>query len=54
MVAFHRKLREGMAKDEALRHAMAAVRKNPRTAHPYYWATFFLTGDPDKPNLGHR
>jgi CHAT domain-containing protein len=47
MVAFHRKLWQGLAKDEALRQAMAIVRRSPRTAHPYYWAPFFLTGDPD-------
>jgi CHAT domain-containing protein len=52
MVAFHRKLREGMAKDEALQQAMAAVQKDPRTAHPFYWAPFFLIGDPDRYNLG--
>src|SRR5262249_10513840 len=54
MVAFHRKLREGLAKDEALRQAMALVRSNPKTAHPYYWAAFFLTGDPDNPSLGAK
>jgi CHAT domain-containing protein len=54
MVAFHRKLRQGLAKDEALSQAMAQVRSNPRTRHPYYWAPFFLTGDPDNPNLGAR
>ena len=52
MVAFHRKLRQGLAKDEALRLAMAAVRTNPKWAHPHYWAPFFLIGDPDNPNLG--
>ena len=44
MVAFHEKLRQGLAKDEALRQAMAVVRRDPRTAHPYFWAPFFLTG----------
>jgi CHAT domain-containing protein len=52
MVAFHRKLRAGLAKDEALRQAMTVVWKNPKTAHPYYWAAFFLTGDPDNAVLG--
>jgi CHAT domain-containing protein len=52
MVAFHRMLRAGVAKDEALRQAMAEVQRDPRTAHPYYWAPFFLTGDPDNPGLG--
>lgn len=56
MVAFHQKLRQGWAKDEALRQAMASVQQAPRTAHPYYWAPFFLVGDPDNPSLGaeHR
>jgi CHAT domain-containing protein len=52
MVAFHRKLREGVAKDEALRQAMAVVRGDPATADPRYWAAFFLVGDPANPNLG--
>jgi len=42
MVAFHQRLRRGLAKDEALRQAMAVVRRNPETARPYYWAPFFL------------
>jgi CHAT domain-containing protein len=54
MVAFHRGLREGLAKDEALRWAMARVQQDPRTAHPYYWAPFFLTGDPDNPVRADR
>jgi CHAT domain-containing protein len=47
MVAFHQKLRQRLAKDEALRQAMAVVRHDPRTAQPYSWAPFCLTGDPD-------
>lgn len=54
MVAFHRYLRQGLAKDEALRQAMANVRRHPGTARPYYWAAFFLLGDPDNPNLGRK
>lgn len=52
MVAFHRNLRKGLAKDEALRRAMASVREDPHSSHPYYWAAFYLTGDPDNPSLG--
>jgi CHAT domain-containing protein len=52
MVALHRKLREGMAKDQALRQAMREVRDDPEKAHPYYWAPFFLLGDPDNVRLG--
>jgi CHAT domain-containing protein/Tfp pilus assembly protein PilF len=52
MVAFHGYLRQGLAKDEALRRAMSNVRRHPGTARPYYWASFFLLGDPDNPSLG--
>ena len=52
MVAFHRYLRKGLPKDEALRRAMASVREDPHSSHPYYWAAFYLTGDPDIPSLG--
>ena len=52
MVAFHEKLRQGLAKDEALRQAMGVVLRNPRTSHPYYWAPFFLIGDPENSGLG--
>lgn len=51
MTALHRNLRAGLAKDEALRQAMAAVRGSAKTSHPYYWAAFFLMGDPDNANL---
>jgi CHAT domain-containing protein/tetratricopeptide (TPR) repeat protein len=58
MVELHRRARQGPAtagsargqrqgRDEALRQAMAVLRREPRTAHPYYWAPFFLLGDPD-------
>jgi CHAT domain-containing protein/tetratricopeptide (TPR) repeat protein len=49
MVSFHEKLKEGLAKDEALRRAMMESAAGPATQHPYYWAAFFLTGDPDSP-----
>jgi CHAT domain-containing protein len=51
MRVFHKGLRRGLAKDEALRQAMDAVRKRRTTAHPYHWAGFILIGDPDNPNL---
>jgi CHAT domain-containing protein/Tfp pilus assembly protein PilF len=54
MVLLHRHLRQGLAKDEALQRAMAHLRSYPSTAHPYYWAPFFLIGDPDNPNLGAK
>ena len=52
MVAFHQKLRARLPKDEALRQAMARVQRSPRTAHPFYWAPFFLIGDPNNSSVG--
>ena len=48
MVAFHRHLRKGLAKDEALRLAMRTLAGDPATKHPFYWAPFMLVGDFDK------
>jgi len=47
MVAFHRFLRQGLAKDEALQKAMAQLRQSRKTSDPYYWAPFILVGDSD-------
>jgi len=54
MTRFHGALRRGTAKDEALRQAMAALYSDPSTAHPYYWASFFLTGSPLNNGLGNQ
>jgi len=45
MVEFHGNLGRGMAKDEALRRAMASAAEAAGTGEPYFWAPFFLTGD---------
>jgi len=50
MEEFHRRLREGKPKDEALREAMSVIRKS--YPHPYYWAPFLLLGDPNNTYLG--
>jgi CHAT domain-containing protein/TolA-binding protein len=47
MVGFYGYLKQGYAKDEALRQAQIDVLQNSDTAHPYYWAGFVLTGDAD-------
>lgn len=46
MVEFHRQLktRPAQGKAEALRQAMLKVMKQPRTAHPFFWAPFVLIG----------
>ena len=45
MVSFHRHVRRGLAKDEALRRAMSEAASRRKTRAPYYWAGFFVTGD---------
>lgn len=52
---FHRLYLQGEHKDAALQKAAALMRRNSLTRHPYYWAAFVLTGDPDNPlNVGKK
>ncbi len=44
MTHFHKCLRAGQDKDHALSASAALLRENPKTAHPYFWAPFFLSG----------
>ena len=48
MKAFYKNLKQGLAKDEALRQAkLELIRgQQPAWRHPYYWAAFVLVGDP--------
>lgn len=47
MKSFYQNLRQGKAKDEALREAKLELLKGPQRAwrHPYYWAAFVLVGE---------
>jgi CHAT domain-containing protein len=48
MTAFHRRLAAGDGrKADHLRAATLQVLRNPRYAHPFYWAPFILVGSPD-------
>lgn len=49
MVTFHETIHSGVPMDEALRQAMRRTAAREQTAHPFYWAAFFLTGDPGQP-----
>ena len=40
-----KKLKSGKSKAEAKRQAEIAMLKDPKTAHPYFWAPFVLIGD---------
>ncbi|HYM00647.1 MAG TPA: CHAT domain-containing protein, partial [Blastocatellia bacterium] len=44
MVEFHRNLLAGFGKADALRRAELKLMKDPRYAHPFYWAGFVVVG----------
>ena len=49
MTYFYKNLKSGMRKDEALRKAKLTYLENadPVKAHPYYWAGFVFSGNPE-------
>jgi CHAT domain-containing protein len=44
MREFHRHVRNGTSLDDALARAQRVMLRDPRTAHPYNWASFVLNG----------
>jgi CHAT domain-containing protein len=44
MVAFHQNRQKNMSDAEALRGAALAIRKDPASQHPFYWAPFIAIG----------
>ncbi len=53
--SFYSELGRGRAVGEAARSAQAALRADPATAHPAYWAAFVVVGDPTlRPRLVPR
>ncbi|HEX6186928.1 MAG TPA: CHAT domain-containing protein [Pyrinomonadaceae bacterium] len=45
MQVFYKELVAGQSKAESLRRAQLAVMRDPRFAHPYFWAPFVVLGD---------
>lgn len=45
MLEFHRGLRRGAGKSEAMRRAAVKVMADRRYQHPFYWAGFIVVGD---------
>jgi CHAT domain-containing protein/Tfp pilus assembly protein PilF len=45
MVAFHKELRAGRARADALARAMRSQMRRPQWRHPFYWAAFAVIGD---------
>jgi CHAT domain-containing protein len=44
LTRFYTALRAGRPEAEALAEAQRGMLRNPRTAHPFYWAGFTLSG----------
>ena len=45
MLAFHRNLRSGVSKGEAMRQASMRLMADKKYNHPFYWAGFIVVGD---------
>lgn len=46
MIEFHRRFSKGATAPHALRDAQLTLRRDPRYAHPFYWAGFAVIGAP--------
>lgn len=44
MQAYYTALREGQGRGEALVQVQRRLSASPETAHPFYWASFILSG----------
>ena len=44
MEVFYRELATGRSESESIAHAQRVMLSEPRTAHPFYWAGFILSG----------
>ena len=44
MINFYRELNAGRSESAALAEAQRAALRDPRTAHPFYWAGFVMNG----------
>jgi CHAT domain-containing protein len=45
MLGFHRGLKKGATKSEAMRQAAMKLMANKKYDHPFYWAAFIVVGD---------
>jgi CHAT domain-containing protein len=46
MVSYYRALQRGRGRSAALRDVQLAMHSKRKTSHPYYWASFIVSGDP--------
>jgi hypothetical protein len=46
MQAYYGRLLEGGGRSEAMRQVQLAMLRDPQRSHPYYWASFIVSGNP--------
>jgi CHAT domain-containing protein len=44
MTNYYKNLKQGLGRADALRNVKLEMLKNPRTVHPFYWASFIESG----------
>lgn len=52
MVSYYGKLEKGGGRSASLREVQLAMLARPATAHPYFWASFLVSGDPSPLGAG--
>jgi MYXO-CTERM domain-containing protein len=45
MVGYYKRLMQGGGRSEAMRQVALGMLANPKRKHPYYWASFIVSGD---------
>jgi len=48
MIGYYKRLESGEGRSEALRQVRLGMLANDSTAHPFYWASFIVAGDPSR------
>jgi CHAT domain-containing protein len=48
MIGYYQRLEAGEGRSEALRQVRLGMLSNSATAHPFYWASFIVSGDPSR------
>jgi MYXO-CTERM domain-containing protein len=48
MIGYYQRLESGEGRSEALRQVRLGMLANNATAHPFYWASFIVAGDPSR------
>jgi MYXO-CTERM domain-containing protein len=53
MKGYYERIVHGGGRSNAMRDERLAMLADPATAHPYYWASFIVSGDPDSLGAAH-